>query len=60
MSNFPDSGKRPEAMLKLGISEYERSNIARAKQLWQQVVNEYGDSSAGKLADKRLKNLNTN
>jgi tol-pal system protein YbgF len=60
VNKFSDSGKRPEAMLKLGISEFERSNVARAKQLWQQVVSEYPDSSAGKLADKRLKNLSAN
>ncbi|MFT4941092.1 MAG: tol-pal system protein YbgF [Paraglaciecola sp.] len=60
VNKFPDSGKRPEAMLKLGISEFERSNVARAKQLWEQVVSEYRDTSAGKLADKRLKNLNAN
>ncbi|MFT5676919.1 MAG: tol-pal system protein YbgF [Paraglaciecola sp.] len=60
VNKYTDSGKRPEAMLKLGISESERSNVARAKQLWQQVVSEYPDTSAGKLADKRLKNLNAN
>jgi TolA-binding protein len=35
----------------------ERSNAARAKQLWEQVVAEFTNSSSAKLAEKRLKNL---
>jgi TolA-binding protein len=35
----------------------ERSNTARAKQLWEQVIVEFADSSSAKLAEKRLKSV---
>ena len=54
ITQFPDSSKRADAMLKLGICEQERSNIARAEQLWKKVVAEYPNSSARKLAEIKL------
>jgi tol-pal system protein YbgF len=54
---YPDSTKRADAILKLGITEMERANAARAKQLWEQVVAEFPESSSAKLAEKRLKAL---
>jgi tol-pal system protein YbgF len=57
ISGYPESSKRADATLKLGITEMERSNAARAKQLWEQVVAEFTNSSSAKLAEKRLKNL---
>jgi len=57
ITNYSDSGKRADATLKLGITEMERSNAARAKQLWEQVVADFPDSSSAKLAEKRLKRL---
>ena len=57
IANYPDSSKRADATLKLGITEMERSNAARAKQLWEQVVAEFPNSSSAKLAEKRLKGL---
>lgn len=57
VSKYSDSNKRADALLKLGITEIERANSARAKQLWEQVVKEYPDSPSSKLAEKRLKAL---
>jgi len=57
INGFPDSTKRADAMLKLGIAEQQRANIARAEQLWKNVIVEYPKSSARKLAEMKLKDL---
>lgn len=54
-SKFQDSSKRPDALLKLGIIAQQMGDKAMAKQYWQQVINEYPNSSASKLAANRMK-----
>lgn len=54
-SKFKDSSKRPDALLKLGIIAQQMGDNAMAKQYWQQVMSEYPNSSASKLAANRMK-----
>lgn len=58
VTKFPDSSKRADALLKLGIAENERGNNTKAKQTLNQLLKEYPSSSAAKLAKSRLKTLN--
>lgn len=56
-NRFSDSVKRPDALLKLGVIAERTGDTTSAKALLQQVVNEYPDSSAKRLAESRLNNL---
>ena len=56
-NRFSDSAKRPDALLKLGVIAERTGDTASARQLLQQVINEYPDSSAKRLAESRLNNL---
>ncbi|GMM68073.1 tol-pal system protein YbgF [Alteromonas sp. MTD1] len=56
-NRFSDSAKRPDALLKLGVISERTGDTASARQLLQQVINEYPDSSAKRLAESRLNNL---
>jgi len=58
VTRFKESTKRSDAMLKLGMVAQKQNNLAKAKQLYQQVMSEYPDSSAAKLAGPRLSSLN--
>ena len=57
VTRFTDSSKRADALLKLGVIAERTGNINQAKQLFQQVVDEYPNSSATRLASSRLNNL---
>lgn len=54
VSQFKDSSKRSDAMLKLGMVEQQLNNKSRAIALYRQVVSEYPSSSAAQLAQTRL------
>lgn len=54
---YPDSGKRADSLLKLGVIAQKRANIARATQLFEQVIAEYPNASEKRLAETRLRNL---
>ncbi|HYE38014.1 tol-pal system protein YbgF [Methylocaldum sp.] len=54
IKDFPQSGKVPDALLKLGFIEYETGQKANAKELLTEVVKRYPDTSAAKMAEKRL------
>ncbi len=56
-NRFTDSSKRPDALLKLGVIAERTGDSSTARQLFQQVVNDYPDSSAKRLAESRLNNL---
>ncbi|WP_339892260.1 tol-pal system protein YbgF [uncultured Alteromonas sp.] len=56
-TRFTDSGKRPDALLKLGVIAERRGDVATAKKLFEQVINEYPSSSAKRLAESRLNSL---
>lgn len=51
------SSKRSDAMLKLATVEQKQNNNSRAISLYQQLIKEYPDSSAAKLAQPRLDSL---
>lgn len=57
VSFYPDSAKRADSLLKLGVIAQRKGNDARALQLYEQVVSEYPESSVRKLAETRLKGL---
>ena len=57
VSQFQDSSKRSDAMLKLATVEQKQNNKARAVNLYQQLIKEYPNSSAAKLAQPRLSSL---
>jgi len=54
IKDFPQSTKVPDALLKLGFIEYDTGQKANAKELLTEVVKRYPDSSAAKMAEKRL------
>jgi tol-pal system protein YbgF len=54
IKDFPQSSKVPDALLKIGFIEYETGQTANAKELLTEVVKRYPDSSAAKMAEKRL------
>ncbi|MBP1148734.1 MULTISPECIES: tol-pal system protein YbgF [unclassified Methylocaldum] len=57
IKDFPQSSKVPDALLKIGFIEYETGQKANAKELLTEVVKRYPDSSAAKMAEKRLDKL---
>ncbi|MGX2041100.1 tol-pal system protein YbgF [Methylocaldum sp. MU1018] len=57
IKDFPQSSKVPDALLKLGFIEYDTGQKANAKELLTEVVKRYPDSSAAKMAEKRLDKL---
>ena len=57
VSQHSDSSKRSDALLKLATVEQKQNNKSRAIILYQQVIKEYPDSSAAKLAQPRLASL---
>lgn len=52
-----NADKRPDAMVKLGTILLAYGDSAHAKQLFQQVVQQYPNSQAAKQAQTRLKSL---
>ncbi len=51
---FPESGKTPDALLKMGYSCLELGDKERAKEILSDLVSKYPDSSSADLARKRL------
>jgi tol-pal system protein YbgF len=54
VSQYTNSSKRSDAILKLATVEQKQNNNARAISLYQQLIKEYPQSSAAKLAQPRL------
>ncbi|MBN1572567.1 MAG: tol-pal system protein YbgF [Deltaproteobacteria bacterium] len=54
---FPESGKTPDALLKMGYSYVELGDKERAKEVLSDLVSKYPDSSSADLARKRLLEL---
>ncbi|WP_137297572.1 tol-pal system protein YbgF [Psychromonas sp. SP041] len=54
---YPESNKRADALLKIGIIDEYSGAIDSAKSYYQKTITEYPSSSAASLADKRLKAL---
>ncbi|MGP7733120.1 tol-pal system protein YbgF [Oceanimonas smirnovii] len=51
---YPKSNKRADSLLKLGLIAREQKDDAGARQYFQQVLSEYGSSSAARLAQENL------
>ncbi|MEJ6476954.1 tol-pal system protein YbgF [Pseudoalteromonas piscicida] len=54
VDNFPESNKRPEAMLKLGTIMHKQGQAAEAKTLLNKLIKEYPSTTPAKLATERL------
>ena len=54
VERFPQSRKIPDALLKIGFCNYEMKNWAEAKNALSQVVQQYADTAAARLANQRL------
>jgi tol-pal system protein YbgF len=54
LERFPQSRKIPDALLKIGFCNYEMKNWSEAKSALSQVVQQYGDTAAARLANQRL------
>lgn len=57
VDGFPDSDKRPDAMLKLGYTLQELGQNDKARATLSNVVSSYPNSTAARLATKRLQDL---
>jgi tol-pal system protein YbgF len=54
LSGYPRSRKIPDALLKIGFSNYELGRWNAARSALEQVRDDYSDSTAARLAEQRL------
>ncbi len=54
LNKYPTSNKVPDAMLKLGYTYYELKQFAEAKQILSELREKHSESTAARLATKRL------
>ncbi len=54
---WPSSRKAPDALLKLGYTQFEQKHLTAARATLQQVIERYGGSDAARLAQERLQKL---
>ena len=59
VDKYPQSRKIPDALLKIGYCRYEMKLWDPAKAVLQQVVSQYPDAPAAKLAKERLDKMST-
>lgn len=52
--DFPQGAKVPDALLKLGYIDYDTGQWMSARENFNEVLKRYPDSSAAKMAEKRL------
>jgi tol-pal system protein YbgF len=52
--HWPDSRKAPDALLKLGYTQFEQKRYAAARGTLQRVVDRYAGTEAARLAAERL------
>ena len=57
LSGYPRSRKLPDALLKIGYSQYELGRWDEARDALQRLRREYPDSTAATLADQRLRRM---
>ncbi|MGY6276458.1 tol-pal system protein YbgF [Methylomonas sp. MgM2] len=57
ISQYPDSSKVPDALLKLGYIEYEQQNPAKARDYFTRITTSYPGTTAAHLAAKKLANM---
>ena len=58
ISQYPASSKVPDAKLKLGYIEFERNNLAKARQILNEITTRYPGTTVAHLATKKLEQLN--
>lgn len=54
MKNYPKSPKAPDAMFKVGVIMQDKGDTAKAKAVYQQVINKFPGTDGAKQAQKRL------
>lgn len=54
ISQYPNSSKVPDALLKLGYIEFDQQNMAKARDYLTRVTTSYPGSTASHLASKKL------
>lgn len=59
VSDYPDSSKVPDALLKMGFCNYELDEWDAARQSLSRVQSEYPETTAARLAGQRLKRMDT-
>ena len=57
LSGWPTSRKAPDALLKLGYTQFEQKKVAAARTTLQQVLTRYPGTDAAKLAADRLQKI---
>ena len=57
VEKYPQSRKLPDALLKIGYCRYELKQWDPAKTVLTQVVTQFADSPAGRLAQQRLEKM---
>jgi len=57
VDNFPNSNKRADCILKLGMIAAAQGNSSQARERFNQVRSEYPDSTEAGLAARELENL---
>jgi tol-pal system protein YbgF len=57
LSSFPDSGKVPDALLKLGYTQLEMGQEQDGRRTLMQLLGQFPGSDAARLADGRLRSL---
>jgi TolA-binding protein len=57
VDKYPQSHKRPDALLKIGFCQYELKRWDLAKESLSQVASQFSDTPAGHLAQQRLEKM---
>ena len=57
VDKYPASRKLPDALLKIGYCNYELKNFSEARTALNQVVQQYADTTAARLASQRLSKM---
>lgn len=60
VTDHPDSGKVPDALLKMGFCDYELERWDAARQSLTRVQREYPETTAARLAGQRLARMDRN
>jgi TolA-binding protein len=57
LQKYPNSRKAPDAMLKLGYTQFELRKLPDARSTLTQLTQKFPDSQAAKLANDRLHSM---
>jgi TolA-binding protein len=57
MRKWPDSRKAPDALLKLGYTQFEQKQFAAARATLLEVTKKYPGTDSARLAADRLKRI---